>query len=358
MSDHVGQRSKLKYEQPSTDDRRIWDLVLTSTYQPAIVAAEEAGVFISLDEKPATIAELAVRLDFDERATNILLRLLAALGLLTQRLGRFHLTDEARVYLVRSGSFYWQMITVGVSDWHRTALLAKLRKKGSDRATGPEGTPQVSGEGRVSDNWAAGNVSLEQARGIAARMHSHSLTAAIGAARNYDFTGIRRVLDVGGGSGCFMIAMAQKHAHLRCTIMELPAMCEVAQGYIKTGEVPDRVDTAAVDMFRQPWPKGYDAVFFSNIWHDWNFQTCKWLAARAFEVLPAGGRIMLHEMLLDDDGAGPVTAASFSMMMLLGTQGQQFTFGELKDILESVGFTGIETRQTSCYYSITSGYKR
>src|SRR5689334_20534929 len=174
-----GRVTTLKYEQPNTDDRRIWDLVLTSTYQPAIVAAEESGVFTALDEKPATISELAARLDFDERATGVLLRLLAAMGLLVQRLGRFHLTDEARVYLVRSGSFYWHMITVGVSDWHRTTLLARLRKKGSDRATGPEGTPEISGENRVSDNWAAGSVSLEKARGIAARMHSHSLTAAI-----------------------------------------------------------------------------------------------------------------------------------------------------------------------------------
>jgi acetylserotonin N-methyltransferase len=349
----------VKYEQPSSDDRRIWDLLLTQTYQASIVAAEESGVFTALDEKPAMITELAARLDFDERATGILLRLLAALGLLTQRLARFHLTDEARVYLVRSSPFYWgHMLSVGVSEWHRKALLAKLRQKGSDRATGPEGIPQVSGEGRVSDNWAAGNVSLEQARGIAARMHSHSLNAAVGAARNYDFTGVRRVLDVGGGSGCFMIAIAQKHAHLRCTVMELPAMCEVARDYIKAGEVSDRVDTDAVDMFRQPWPKGYDAIFFSNIWHDWNFQTCEWLARRAFEVLPAGGRIMLHEMLLDDDGAGPATAASFSMMMLLGTQGQQFTFSELNEILEKAGFAGVESRQTSVYYSIITARKR
>jgi acetylserotonin N-methyltransferase len=249
------------------------------------------------------------------------------------------------------------MMNVASSEWHRTTLLKKLEKKGSDRATGPEGTPQVSGEGRVSDNWAAGDISLDQARGVAARMHSHSLSAAVGAARNYDFSGSRRVLDVGGGSGCFVIAMAQKHAHLHCTIMELPAMCEVAKDYIRAGEVSDRVDTVAVDMFRQPWPKGYDALFFSNIWHDWNFQTCRWLAARAFEALPSGGRIMLHEMLLDDDGAGSVTAASFSMLMLLGTQGQQFSFGELKEILEGAGFTGIESRHTSCLYSVTTGYK-
>ena len=348
----------MKYAPPTADDRRMWDLWLTGTYQAAIAAAEEAGVFSSLDKQPAAVDELAARLNGDVRPFGILLRLLASLGLLTQRSGRFQLTDEARVYLVRSSPFYWgHMMEVAVSDWHRKTLLDKLKQKGSDRVAGPEGIPQISGEGRVSDSWAAGNISLEEARQIAARMHSHSVPAAIGAARNYDFESIRRVLDVGGGSGCFMIAAAQQHPHLHCTIMELPAMCEVAQDYIKAGNAGDRVDTAAVDMFRQLWPRGYDALFFSNIWHDWNFQTCRWLATRSFEVLPPGGRIMLHEMLLDDDGAGPATTAAFSMLMLLATQGQQFTFGELKQILEGVGFSGVESRQTCAYYSITTGYK-
>jgi acetylserotonin N-methyltransferase len=348
----------MKYELPGTDDRRIWDLFLTTTHQAAVTAADQAGVFSALAEKPATIAELADRLDFDHRATGILLRLLAALGLLAQRTGQFQLTNEARTYMVPSSAFYWgHMMKVAASEFHVKTLLSKLRRKGSDRAVGPEGTPLVSGEGRASDGWAAGNVSSEQARATAAGMHSHSLPAAVGAAHSYEFKNVRRILDVGGGSGCFMIAMAQQHPHLRCTIMELPAMCEVAEGYIRNGEVADRVDTFAVDMFRQPWPKRYDALFFSNVWHDWNVQTCKWLAARAFEALPPGGRIMLHEILLDDDGAGPVTAAAFSMLMLVGTQGQQFTFDELREILESAGFKGIEAQPTYGYYSIVTGYK-
>lgn len=349
----------MRYVAPTADDRRIWDLFLTGTYQAAIVAADEAGVFTSISEKPVAIAELALRLDYDERATGVLLRLLAALGLLTQRMGRFHLTDDARNYLVKSSPYYWgHMMKAGVSDWHRKTLLAKLRKKGSDRQAGPEGLPEVSGEGRSIDSWASGNIEIEEARRVAERMHSHSLPASIGVAANYDVKGIRRVLDVGGGSGCFMIAMAQQHPNLRCTIMELSAMCEVAREYVAAGEVADRVDAAAVDMFRQSWPAGYDAVFFSNIWHDWNTRTCTWLAARTFEALPAGGRIMLHEMLLDDDGGGPVTAASFSMLMLLATQGQQFTFSELKEILEAAGFTDVENTQTYGYYSVTTGYKR
>jgi len=346
------------YDAPTADDRRMWDLWLSGLHQPAIVAADEAGIFTALLESPATIPELAKRLDFDERATSILVRLLAALRLLVSRVGRYHLSGEARIYLIKSSPSYWvPMLSVSVSEWHRDRILAKLRQRASDQNAGPEGTPLVSTEGRAADDWAAGRVSLERARQVAARMHAHSVPAAVGVARHYDFSGVRRVLDVGGGSGCFMVAAAQAHPHLRCTVMELPAMCEVAGSYIKSGGISGRVDTCAIDMFRQSWPAGYDALFFSNVWHDWNVRTGQWLAARAFEVLPSGGRIMLHEMLLDDDGAGPVTAASFSLLMLLATQGQQFTAGELTAILEGAGFVRVNTTATHPYYSVVTGYK-
>lgn len=348
-----------EYRSPTSDDKQIWDLWLTGVYQGTIVAADDAGIFGALAERPATIDELAQRLDFDTRATGIVLRLLAALELLVQRQGRYQLTDVATVYLVRSSPFYWgHMMRVGVSEWHRDTALAKLEQKGSAETAGPEGTPQPSGSGRPADGWATGKIDIGQAERIAASMQSHSLPAAIAAARNYDVTGIERILDVGGGSGCFMIAMAQAHPELKATVMELGTMCDVAAKYIAAGGVASQVDTQSVNMFRDPWPEGYDAVFFSNIWHDWNFRTCGWLAARAYAALPRGGRIMLHEALLADGGDGPLATAAFSMLMLLATQGQQFTFAELKALLENAGFEDIETRQTASYYAITTGYKR
>src|SRR5262245_4584810 len=72
-------RTMARYDAPTTDDRHIWDLWLTGTYQGAIVAADDAGIFASLGDSPATISELAAKLDYDERAIGILLRLLASL---------------------------------------------------------------------------------------------------------------------------------------------------------------------------------------------------------------------------------------------------------------------------------------
>ncbi len=347
------------YRPPTSDDKPLWDLWLSGLYQGAIVAADDAGIFDALAQQPATIEELAERLDFDTRATGIVLRLLAALELLVVREGSYRLAESANVYLVKESPFYWgHMMRVGVSEWHRGTALAKLKQKGLAQGVGPEGTPEPSGSGRPADGWAAGEIKIGQAEQIAASMQSHSLPAAIAAARNYDFAGIERILDVGGGSGCFMVAMAQAHPRLEATVMELGTMCDVAAKYIAAGGVAARVDTKAINMFREPWPKGYDAIFFSNIWHDWNFRTCEWLAARAYEALPRGGRIMLHEALLDDDGNGPRATAAFSMLMLLATQGQQFTFAELKTLLQDAGFEDVETQQTAAYYSITTGYKR
>jgi acetylserotonin N-methyltransferase len=169
--------------------------------------------------------------------------------------------------------------------------------------------------------------------------------------------GVSRLLDVGGGSGCFSIAIAQELQSVRCTVLELPAVCDVARGYIADGGVADRVDTMSIDMFRDAWPRGYDGMLFSNIFHDWNAATNRFLARRAYDALERGGRIFLHEQLLAEDGSGPVTTAAFSMLMLFGTHGRQYTFSELEQILSSAGFVDIDSRATYGYYSVVSGRK-
>ena len=121
--------------------------------------------------------------------------------------------------------------------------------------------------------------------------------------------------------------------------------------------VADRVDTTSVNMFRESWPQGYDAHFFANVFHDWSLETCASLAASSFAALERGGRIYLQEILLDDSGDNPTIAVAFSLLMCLGTKGQQFTFGQLKDILESAGFTGVTTQRSYGYYSIVTGIK-
>ncbi len=201
-------------------------------------------------------------------------------------------------------------------------------------------------------------MTVETARGIAAFMHSHSLAAASGLALGVDFSKAKSLLDVGGGSGCFAITLAKQNPHLRCTVLDLPAMCEVAGEYIHAGGVGDRVGTHSANMFTQDWPRGHDALLFSNILHDWGPETNDRLIAKAFATLPSGGSIYLHEMLLNDDANGPRTTAAFSVLMLANTRGRQFTFEQLKSTLERAGFADVQVVPTYSYYSIVRAVKR
>jgi len=139
--------------------------------------------------------------------------------------------------------------------------------------------------------------------------------------------------------------------------MDLSTICRVAEGYIAKAGVAERVDTVVVDMFREDWPAGYDCHFFANVFHDWSIETCRELARSSFAALEPGGRICLQEMLLDDSGDGPIQPIAFSVLMCLGTKGQQFTLAELRDIVEGAGFTGTSARRSHGYYSLVTAYK-
>ncbi len=210
----------------------------------------------------------------------------------------------------------------------------------------------------AAEEWERGEMPADMARRITAFMNAHSRASSKGAAMQPVFAEVRSLMDVGGGSGVFSIELARAWPGLRATVMEIAQVCAEADQYIAAAGVGSRVGTVAVDMFRQEWPRGHDAHFFSNIFHDWSDETCRLLARKSFDALPSGGRIFLHEMLMDDDGCGPLPAAAFSVMMLLGTRGRQYSLPELRGFLESAGFVDAEAVRTGGgYYSLVSARK-
>src|SRR5690606_41658506 len=159
----------------------------------------------------------------------------------------------------------------------------------------------------------------------------------------------------GGGPGGFSVEMARAWPELAATVLEIGTICVEASRYIAAAGIGSRVNTHAANMFTQPWPQGFDAHFFSNIFHDWSEDTCRLLARKSFEALPPGGRILLHEVLMDDEGTGPWPAAAFSLLMLIGTRGRQFTLAELRGFLGAAGFEDVEAASTGGgYYSLVS----
>jgi acetylserotonin N-methyltransferase len=349
----------MRYELPASEDRAIWDIWLSMYRLPAMAVADELGVFAALDSAPATAPEIAQRLGFNRRGTDVLLSMLRALDLVVARDGRYELAEVTRTYLLPESPYYWGPLLriLGVLPQHHAALIEALRAADDRTAPMEAAAKDDAAPSDAAGAWQSGQIDRAQAEVLTRLMHCHSLPASVGVARNGNLRGVARLLDVGGGSGCFSIAIAQQFPSVRCTVLELPAVCDVARRYIVDGGVADRVDTISIDMFRDAWPRGYDGMFFSNIFHDWNAETNRFLARRAYDALEPGGRIFLHEQLLAEDRSGPITTAAFSMLMLLGTHGRQYTLSELKQILSSAGFVDIDSCATYGYYSVVSGRK-
>jgi predicted O-methyltransferase YrrM len=333
---------------PVVDDTLVWDAWLAMYKVPALSVALELDIFESLDAQPDTADGLAERRDFDARGLRALLPMLMQLGFLDQHDGIYQLSEAGRQYMVKDSPFCWDGLFRRLSSTMAAhKLLLETINKERARAA----------KTRPADGWESGHVDMPLARDVTAFMHSHSAPAAYGMARTCDFMGIRKLLDVGGGSGCFSIAIASTRPDIYCTVMELPTICELAQQYIDRAGVEAQVDTMTIDMFRADWPRGFDAHFFSNVFHDWSVETCIELAKKSHAALPSGGVILLHEMLLDDSGTAPAPAVAFSLLMAMGTLGQQFTFAQLRDILEAAGFHDVSCQRSYGYYSVVRGLK-
>jgi hypothetical protein len=127
--------------------------------------------------------------------------------------------------------------------------------------------------------------------------------------------------------------------------------------YAAQAGLSQRIATWPANMFNDPWPDQCDAILFSDIFHDWDRASCLHLARRSFESLPAGGRLWLHEMLLDEQRDGPLVVLAFSMNMLSFLGSKQYTAQELGEVLQEAGFTQIQVQPTYGYYSLVSAYK-
>ena len=332
---------------PSCEDTPVWDTWLAAYRMPALAAADEVRLFEALHETPDDAAGLGARLGLKVEALKAVLPMLSALGFLEVRSGRHQLTPVARTYLLHDGPFYWgHAFSIYRSGEPARTFVGALRGQARD-----------ADDPAPSEAWESGQMPADLAVRVTAFMNSHSVPAAVALAQQDLLGWPKRLLDVGGGSGCFAIALAAARPNLRATVMELQPICDLADRYIADAGVSDRVDTRAVDMFRAAWPEGYDAIFMSNIFHDWDPETNARLAASAFKALPSGGRIHLHEMLINDDGSGPLAPAAFSMMMLLGTKGRQYSLAEHRATLEGAGFRNVAATGSYGYFSVVTGSK-
>ena len=69
-------------------------------------------------------------------------------------------------------------------------------------------------------------------------------------------------------------------------------------------------------MWKDPFPAA-DLHSYSQVFHAWTSEQCRFLTAKSFAALPSGGRLVVHELLLNADKSGPRLPTLMGMVMLL-----------------------------------------
>src|SRR6516164_5609605 len=157
-----------------------------------------------------------------------------------------------------------------------------------------------------------------------------------------DTNEVRRMLDVGGGSGGYSIAFAKASPELHAEVRDLPAVLPLTEQYIEKSGLSERVKTRAGDLRRDEFGRDYDLVFVSAICHMLGPAENQDLFNRCFAALAFGGRIVVQDFILKSDKTAPRQAALFALNWLVVTQnGGNYSEDEYSAWLGKAGFRDV-----------------
>ena len=165
------------------------------------------------------------------------------------------------------------------------------------------------------------------------------------------------LLDVGGGTGFYSIACLQKNPKLTAMVLDRPEVLKVAAELANEYGVADRLQLIPGDMFESELPPA-DAILLSNVLHDWDVPECKKLLSRCVNVLPAKGRVLIHDVFLNDALDGPLPIALYSANLFCLTEGRAYSAAEYRAWLIDLGLTPFSVVPTLIHCGVLEGLKQ
>jgi hypothetical protein len=121
--------------------------------------------------------------------------------------------------------------------------------------------------------------------------------------------------------------------------------------------VADRLDLLAGDMFADPVPTA-DAMLLSNVLHDWDVPECRKLIQRCGHALPSGGRLLIHDVFLNDALDGPLPIALYSAALFTITEGRAYSAAEYRQWLDEAGFASKDVVPTLVHCGVLEAMKK
>lgn len=305
-------------------------------------------------EGPLTRHQIAKRLAIAEQPARIVVLGLTAVGLLRKRGLRYSNSHLAGVLLVKNSP---RKITAYVELQHRAMYKGLYWMLDSVREYRNVGIKEFAGDEPTLYQRLAHEPEVEQI--FQEAMQELSVQSNADMARFVDLNGVKHLVDVGGGDGTNIIAMARRWTHLRATVFDSPTVCEIARKNIAAHGLTARLGAVAGECFSDPFPKDADCLMFAHFFTIWGEKKDRELLKKCHDSLPSGGKVIIFNMMQHDDETGPLSAAVGSpyFLSLATGLGMLYTWREYESWLRDAGFQSIQRHKLLRDHGLIVGTK-
>lgn len=317
---------------PDSAVTALFDLIASHRITACITTAAGLGIADVLIDGPKTNAEIAERVGAHAPSLKRLLVGLVTIGICRNAGGeRFALTEigvplatgsnpSVRGYAIFEGEMQWRW-------WGGLIESIRTGKTAPELAGVPDAFELMARKPEDVEIFNQAMVSLTRA-----------ITPGVLAA--YDFSGISKLMDVGGGFGELLAGILKAHRRMHGVVFDLPRCADGAIKQLAGAGVADRAEFIAGSFFEKI-PTGADAMVLKSIIHDWNEELGRKILANCRAALPADGKLLLVERLMPDepaDNAADRAQALSDLNMLRGLGGSERTAEGYRVLLAATGF--------------------
>jgi len=309
---------------------QMMQLIAAKWIGKPIYIAAELGIADILSNGPKDIDEICHLTGSQAPGLYRVMRALSSVGIFREVEGKaFELTPMAE--MLKTGAMRSIAMMLN-SEWHNRAWdkLPHSIQTGEIAFDSAFGVPAMEW---LKANSEAADI-LSKANSAKAMM-SHSAIVDF-----YDFSGIKNLIDIGGGYGGLMIKILENNSHIQGVIADLPHVIKKTEKIIEEATLTERCSVISCDFFKEiPW--GSDAFILSHILHDFDDERCCQILANCHRAMHADAKLLVVEMLVPPGNEPSVSKLLDLEVMVMGG-GMERSEEQFRQLFESLNFKLIQ----------------
>lgn len=308
---------------------RVWESAI-------LFAAVELDLFTLLHDGPLSAEEIADKTGYDSKGVRIVMDALCPLQLIEKRAGRYHLTGTSARYLDSRSDHYAGPIFWGSTQRERWEAWSRV----ADAVR--EGKPVIE-RSRPPEDYYRGLVKMISFPAPhAASILADHLNLGSGGARGWS------ILDAACGAGRYGLTLLDKDPRARLTMIDLPAVLEIAVEEAGSRRLMDRIRTIKGNVYDVELPEAeFDLVLLSHFLHSETQQQCESLIKKLAKSQKEKGFLAIHEFVPDEQRCRRRFPLLFAMNMYIANGvGDTYTFTQIKTWMEAAGYGDVQMVDT------------